>query len=314
LIDPDTLAKQVVLHYDLPAPVTCSIIKQGDNDNYLLNAAGTNYVLRVYRYNKHWLENESDFLFELDWLSYLKQQGLPVSEPIQRKDGGLLGILPAPEGNRYWTVFTYSDGKSTMDESQSVIFGKTVAQIHTASNNFSSPHHRFVADLEWLIDKPMRRLIDFLSAHRPEVVEQTVRIAEEAKTKIQALDFAGDAFGIIGGDFHGGNHHFTKDNRIAHFDFELCSYGWRAYDIAIFRWARGRFNSLWQGFLKGYESVRPLSAAEREAIPTFVILRQVWLMGSHTTYPTAIGQIRRNHWDDMLTKLETYVSGTFVED
>ncbi len=105
-------------------------------------------------------------------------------------------------------------------------------------------------------------------------------------------------------DFHGANCHFTEDNEIAHFDFDLCSYSWRAYDLAIYRWSTGRADHLWQAFPEGYQSVRPLSPTEREAVPTFVVMRQIWLMGSHTTYPDARSWLRQNHWDRMFERLE----------
>ncbi|NMO97686.1 hypothetical protein [Paenibacillus lemnae] len=63
--------------------------------------------------------------------------------------------------------------------------------------------------------------------------------------------------------------------------------GWRAYDIAEFRLAREvrlghdkeLLEQLWDAFVKGYISVRELSAKDLKAVPLFVGVRQVWLMG-----------------------------------
>src|SRR5690606_25087647 len=183
----------------------------------------------------------------------------PVSAPCQRRDGSYLGRLRAPEGLRYWAIFDHVEGECVMDEVQSGLFGRAVAQIHLASNSFTSSHKRFTADLDWIVGDSIARLQGFLGQQHPALVEETARIAAGARAQIAALDFDDDAFGVIGGDFHGSNQHFTKDNRLGLFDFDLCSYGWRAYDIAVFRWSRGRSAELWQGFLRGYESLRPLS-------------------------------------------------------
>lgn len=40
-----------------------------------------------------------------------------------------------------------------------------------------------------------------------------------------------------------------------------------------------RTKRILEAFLEGYESVRALSQTELEALPSFVILRQIWLLG-----------------------------------
>ena len=46
-------------------------------------------------------------------------------------------------------------------------------------------------------------------------------------------------------------------------DFDEFGYGWRAYDISTFFW-----------------SVCPLSDAELQALPCFVVLRHIWAGGT----------------------------------
>ncbi|WP_429842749.1 hypothetical protein [Brevibacillus sp. FIR094] len=41
------------------------------------------------------------------------------------------------------------------------------------------------------------------------------------------------------GDLQGNfNTNFCDDNTYTHFDFDLCGYGWRAYDLAAFKLSR----------------------------------------------------------------------------
>jgi len=72
------------------------------------------------------------------------------------------------------------------------------------------------------------------------------------------------------------------DDAWALLDFEYAGYGWRVFDIATFfsnqLTQRGRSEhtrGLLDTFLDGYQSERPLSAAELVALPAFVTLRQL---------------------------------------
>ena len=64
-------------------------------------------------------------------------------------------------------------------------------------------------------------------------------------------------------------------------------YGWRAYDICVYAWDESFQNekfmegNTWKKYLEGYESVRPLSREEKEAIPAFAALRELWMIGLH---------------------------------
>lgn len=90
------------------------------------------------------------------------------------------------------------------------------------------------------------------------------------------------------GDLHGANVYFNEGT-LTHFDFDCGGYGWRAYDISVFLWAkvRGREkehfnNERWIGFLDSYQKHKVLSENDLKAIPIFVAIREIWLMGLHT--------------------------------
>lgn len=84
--------------------------------------------------------------------------------------------------------------------------------------------------------------------------------------------------GFCHGDCHGSNVH-NDNGLLTQFDFEDCAIGFRAYDIATFKWAiRGEHNEkdLWPSFLKGYHSVRQPGVEDLKSIPVFVAIRQLW--------------------------------------
>ena len=108
-----------------------------------------------------------------------------------------------------------------------------------------------------------------------------------ADIPIAALPRTAPEFGFCHGDLHPGNVCFAADGRPTLFDFDCAGWGWRSYDLTIFfwnafgerrpkRWREGR----WRAFLRGYQEVRPLDAAEKESLP--VLARGSALRFMHT--------------------------------
>jgi Ser/Thr protein kinase RdoA (MazF antagonist) len=86
-----------------------------------------------------------------------------------------------------------------------------------------------------------------------------------------------------------------------HFDFDCGGAGWRAYDVAVYLWARVRSkgkehfkNEQWDTFLAAYQKYRALSDSDLRAIPIFVAIREIWLMGLHTSN----SQVWGGNWQD----------------
>ncbi len=312
LVAPDALSALAEQHYALSGAAACRIISLNDNDNYLITVPGATpdkYVLRVWPRGKHWLEQESDYQFELEWLDFLFQRGLPVAPPVRRTDGGFLGTLEAPEGTRYWALFQFAPGAGGLSVERCRPYGESIARIHLVSNEFQPSYERISFDLARLTEKPIQQMRAWYTKYQtptPEELDHVTSLAEELAADVRAYGSdPNDEWGIIGGDFHGGNHHFTEDGQLTHFDFDLCAYSWRAYDLAIFLWSAGSQDpAKWAGFLDGYTSVRPLSERERSLLPAMVALRHIWWMGSHTMYPSAPGWLGRNSWDYKFNRLK----------
>lgn len=313
VIAADVFLPLLEAHYDLQAPLACRLRFVGDNDTYLVRAGETPYALRAYRFGRDWIRSESDYRFEMEWLAFLHERGLPVSYPIRRRDGELLNKLVAPEGTRHWVLFSFAEGRVVypLDGGQSRLVGQKVAEIHLASNDFVTEHRRFRVDLEFLLDQPVDRITRFPGDGRKQDVAFVTRLAQQLKERILALGISGDGYGIIGGDFNGGNHHFTDAGQVTFFDFDLCGYGWRAYDFAVFfrnAGLRGAPPEMGEAFLDGYRSVRTLSPAERRAIPWFVMVRQIWRMGVRAAEIDLCGDewLVDGYWDRMVGALRQW--------
>ncbi len=103
--------------------------------------------------------------------------------------------------------------------------------------------------------------------------------------------------GFCHGDLQGGNAHVTDDGTVTFFDFDSAGPGWRAYDIASYRWAtnamrlEGGSDDCWDDFLTGYREVRDLGVGDLAAVPLLVAARHIWLMGLHAQLTPSIGRM-----------------------
>jgi Ser/Thr protein kinase RdoA (MazF antagonist) len=292
----DALGEVIADEYECGGVAKCrlfsKLLRTQDNDHYLATAGdGQQYVARIYQLGEHLKRQESDYEYELEWLHFLKGKNLPVSYPIQRRDGRFLGSVNAPEGKRYFALFSYAEGKRMSLKNQEQLYqcGAAMARIHVASNSFESQHARQPMDLQFLVDNSVDRIKRFWGEEQEENLDLILTSATEAKEEILALvrneDYTEDSWGPIGGDFHSSNTHFDDQDNLTFFNFDLCGPGWRAYDIATFLLNTNLMHTsadYSEAFFAGYFSVRQLSRNEHAAVSPFLTIRRIWLTGSFT--------------------------------
>jgi len=302
IIAAGALGEVIAREYDLPGPLSCKLISKmlrtQDNEHYLVRAGDVRVVARVYQLGEHLQRQESDYLYELHWLNFLRSQNQPISYPIARQDGGFLGQIEAPEGPRYYALFSFASGKpmAADDEDQLFAMGNAMAKIHLASNDYEPAYERRKMGLKFLVDEPVNRLQEFWATKRDTKLEILLTSAEEAREQIEELlqneEETEDSWGPIGGDFHPYSTHFNHANEPTFFGFDLCGKGWRAYDIASFLLNADLMRQpshLSEAFFAGYFAARPLSHNEHEAIAPFLTIRRVWLTGTFSTVEGVAG-------------------------
>ncbi|KKO51756.1 phosphotransferase [Paenibacillus sp. DMB20] len=305
-------------HYDLEDITEVKYLLRGMNDTYLVLTAERKYVFRVYRGD--WRREYAEVAFEMELLQFLKQRGISVSMPIEDAQGEIIHTLNAPEGKRFGVLFTYAEGAERDIDSQEIsyVFGKAAAEIHLASDNFQSHYPRQKLDLNYLIHQSLA-IIESGMQHRREDFEGLKNIAKQLEESLLKLSLAELDWGICHGDLHGNtNISYKDDMSYTHYDFDLCGLGWRAYDIAEFRLAREvrlghdpqKLEELWDAFIQGYRSVRDLSEKDVKAVPIFVGIRQLWLMGLCLMDPHIVGGI--DYGDDFIDEKLSYFNNLEV--
>lgn len=275
----DWLRTELLPAYELEGVEECSLFQRGTNDTYRIGAAGGTYALRVYRSRWRTRQAVED---ELATLQRLLELGVPVAGPIARRDGVSITLLEAPEGPRCAVLFSWADGLEPQyrNTSHAQQYGRSAARLHNAAEALVASSARPKLDLDYLLNHPLAQLRTVLRS-RPAAEAYLEGLADRLRKRIDA---AGDLLGTWGfchGDLHGGNARIRGDH-LTLFDFDCCGSGWHLFDLATYRWA-ARIRELeapaWESFSGTYLQLRPQAEASLQLVPTFVILRHLWLMG-----------------------------------
>lgn len=269
MTDPAELAALVAHDYDFGVPDDCQLLSSGINDIFGVRFEAASYALRLQPVEKWWAPGADELRFELDLLAHLRASDLPVSYPIPRRDGGLLGTAHTLAGDRFYSLFSWADGEPpeplTADHAR--VVGRVVAQIHLAAESYRTNHDRYRLDTQTLLERSLAVLAPALRSAEPEVAD-LIR-SEVARLSIRLRDFdpGPHGWGVIHGDVQPLNYHFTPAGQITFFDFDHCGFGWRAYDVAMY-YTRLE-EELKAPMLAGYQAVRPLHDAELAMLSDF---------------------------------------------
>jgi Ser/Thr protein kinase RdoA (MazF antagonist) len=288
-LGPDTLAavvsRLVTTAYDLRPPPRCSRLHEGLNDAYLIETATDRFVLKLYRAG--WRTRE-EVLYEVDALLHLHGKGVPVACPLPASDGSSVQSVPTAEGERQAVLFTHAGGveAACLDPALCRRMGHIQAAVHNAADDFHSPHPRFALDLDHLLTEPLARLEPLL-AHRDEDWQLLLTVASVVRRRVEQQTTEGVDWGFCHGDLVPQNVRFSGD-QFCLFDFECSGPGWRASDLALFhtylldeRAQIAAVEPLWEAFLEGYRTRRPLRSTDLALVSTLAAAKQVWVLGIH---------------------------------
>jgi Ser/Thr protein kinase RdoA (MazF antagonist) len=311
------LLEMVSNNYKLENLLECKLLNHGLNDTYLLKTtANKHYIIRVYR--TRW-RSLSDISYELDVLMHLHQHGVHVSIPLPRRDNEFIQTVTTIEGTRYVVLFTFASGRepSYEDEKQAIQYGRAVALVHAATDGFISKHSRFSLDLNHLLHSPMKEIQPILS-RRHQDWEYLEKLYDKLCSTLKALPLCNLEQGFCHGDFHGWNANIEEDGTLTFYDFDCGGSGWRAYDVAVFRWCamlRDKEKERWELFLQGYREVKELKQIDIEAVPYFIGVRHIWIMGLHAAnaYDLGYGWLNDDYYDHQMKFLHRWDTEFFNE-
>ena len=255
----DDEMRQLLTRYPLGGFRSLQGIAQGiTNSNFFLHTDSGTYVLTVFET----LQAE-ELPFFMDLTHHLSANGVACPAPIAQKDGSFTATLA---GKPACIVEKLSGGDTAYPtEEECFNTGAMLAKMHLASGTFGQKmdnprHHAWWTEAEG-------RLRGCLTADDAELLHD--EIAHQAANTDTHLPG-----GIIHADLFKDNV-LLDGGRVAGFiDFYYACNGSFVYDLAIAvnDWARDAHHhivpALQAAFLAGYQSVRPLTQAEQDYIPT----------------------------------------------
>lgn len=256
--------------YGISEPFDCTFIRRSFNDHYLIKTKNKSYILRVYLNNKYYINDISDFNYELELISFLASKNIPVSYPIRNKDKLFLSRVLLNNETRFISMFSFAEGvplDTTLKKNLAMCFGVNIANLHKVSNEFKCKYDRYKIDLNYLIKEPMEMLRKYSIKHELDNLDFFIPYERYLYNRLQDLPVNSEAYGIIHGDLNPSNIHLDDKGDITIFDFDNCAYGWRIHDLAVIKLCYDK--NTYEAILDGYKFERTLSKTEEGLIELY---------------------------------------------
>jgi len=248
--------------YDIGTMVAFRGIAEGvENSNFALRTSTGDFILTLYEKRV----DPADLPWFLGLMEHLAQRGLVCPQPVRGRDGAALRRL----AGRHAAITTFLPGvwprRVRIDHCGPV--GAALASLHLAGADYPAQRANALGPQAW-------GLLLSRSGPRADTVQPgLIAELEAAHERILAAWPATLPTGHIHADLFPDNVFFLDDKLSGLIDFYFACTDLLAYDVAIClnAWcfeADFSFNvTKARALLSAYDSIRPLSAAERAALP-----------------------------------------------
>jgi homoserine kinase type II len=248
--------------YELGRPSAFKGIAEGvENSNFLLETETGRYILTVYERRVR----RDELPFFLNLLQWLAGRGFPSATPVADREGRLLNAINGKPAALVAFLPGISVRRPTLTQCREA--GAGLAWLHQAAEGFPGRRANDLGQGAWAHAFAPH-------ANAAEALEPGLRALIESDLAALAATWPRDLpEGIVHADYFPDNVFFLEGRFAGAIDFYFAAWDALAYDIGValnawcfdksdaFDPARGR------AFLAGYETRRPLSAEEREALP-----------------------------------------------
>jgi len=237
------------------------IAEGSENSNFLLHTSAGSFILTLYEKRV----DVDDLPFFLGLMHHLAGKGISCPLPVERHDGKLFGTL----AGRPAALITFLEGmwmrRPSVVHCRGV--GRALAELHVAGMDFPMSRPNALAMDGW-------RKLWAASHERADEVEKGLAAEVDADFALFDREWPKDLpSGVIHADLFPDNVFFLGENLSGLIDFYFACNDFYAYDIATclnawcfekdfsFNLTKGR------ALLAGYQAMRPLSEAEKQALP-----------------------------------------------
>jgi homoserine kinase type II len=264
----ETLA-QLIAEFDVGALVSAKGIAEGvSNSNWLIDTSGSRshgsrFILTMYEQRTE----VSDLPFFLGLLDHLADRHCPVPRTIHDRSGAAYRML----GGKAVALIEFLPGVSVSlpTLAQAGAVGAALAHVHLGASSFAGRRRNGLGLGEW------RQLLGDCGEAGLVSIEPGLGALVTRELAVLEANWPSDLpQGVIHADLFPDNVLILDDQVTGLIDFYFACRDVIAYDVAVAHaaWcfdASGRsFNpAISAALLAGYEAVRPLSPAERTALP-----------------------------------------------
>ncbi|MFC3068614.1 homoserine kinase [Phenylobacterium soli] len=248
--------------FDLGQPLAFKGIAEGvENSNFLLETETGRYILTVYEKRV----KADDLPYFLGLMQWLARRGYPCPTPIADRSGEALKTLRG----KPCVIVSFLSGLSARRPTAALCreAGEGLAWLHLAGEGFSMTRPNDLGQAAWAL--LFSRLKDQAEALKPGLAATL----EADLAKFSAGWPTGLPGGTIHADYFPDNVFFQSQRFAGTIDFYFACTDAYAYDVAVAlnAWCfepDGSFNiTAARQLVAGYESRRPLTEAERAALP-----------------------------------------------
>ncbi len=248
--------------YDIGTLVSFHGIAEGvENSNFLVQTTAGTFILTLYEKRV----DPADLPFFIGLMQHLAANGISCPQPVATRAGTTLGML----AGRPCAMVTFLTGVSVRRPTAEhcAQLGAGLAKLHLAGTGFALTRANALSVSGW------RPLFE-AAAGRADTVQPGLglTIADEL-AQLERTWPRGLPAGVIHADLFPDNAFFLDDRLSGIIDFYFACNDLLAYDVAVClnAWcfeADGAFNATkGRALLQGYQSVRPLTPGEAEALP-----------------------------------------------
>jgi homoserine kinase type II len=248
--------------YDVGDLLAYKGIAEGvENSNFLVHTSRGYFILTLYERRV----SEKDLPFFLALMEHLAARGINCPQPVKDRRGKVLGKV----AGRPAAIVTFLDGMWIRRPSAAhcAALGEALAKLHLAGADFAMKRTNALSVEGW------RRLFENCAERANEVQRDLRKLLAAEFAHLEKVWPRDLPQGVIHADLFPDNVFFLGDKLSGLIDFYFACTDALAYDVAIclnawcfeidhsYNVTKGR------ALLQAYASVRPLSAAERSALP-----------------------------------------------
>lgn len=259
----------LIAHFDVGELTSAKGIAEGvSNSNWLVETtgkggAGARFILTMYEFR---IEVE-DLPFFLSLLDHLAAKGCPVPRTIHDRSGALYRMIDGKAVALIEFLPGVSVSHPTPGQARAV--GRALAQLHLASADFPAARANAMGLAE------SHRLVEACGHDGMASIDPALAaLVERELPQLEAAWPADLPRSVIHADLFPDNVLMLGDQVTGLIDFYFACTDLAAYDVAVTHAAwcfdnegRNFSPAISAALLEGYQAVRPLSEAERAALP-----------------------------------------------